>query len=352
MIEVVPAKLGHVLSIWHRLGSVPMMLAQQANGDPRQTIARTFHQSRDCRTLRLDGRAVAVYGLISSLLSQETTIWLLASPEVRRSPKAFLAACHSEFRELTRTGTRMVGYIAEHDLTGVRFAAHWGFRMEGGEGGARRAVLDPSNVIPIRRGPPFIVYGLPRSRTRWLAEFLTYGGWTCHHQAAMSMRSVSDVRRLFRPGTGSSEPGASLGWRVLHHLVPGIRAVVVRRPVEDSVRSMCRVDLQGVGHYDPATLLRLLGRESRALDEIAAQPGTLSVDFEALKDEVTCARVFEHCLPYSHDSTWWGALKDRNIQCDVPGTLRYYLANLEAVTEFKRACWRELRRIAYLQKAA
>ncbi len=28
---------------------------------------------------------------------------------------------------------------------------------------------------------PFVVFGLPRSRTAWLSRFLTYGDWVCGH---------------------------------------------------------------------------------------------------------------------------------------------------------------------------
>jgi hypothetical protein len=162
------------------------------------------------------------------------------------------------------------------------------------------------------------------------------------------MRGIADLAAVFRaPCTGSAEPGASLGWRLLRHHVPETRIVVVRRPVEECVASMCRVDLRGTGRYEPEILRRVLTREDRALDEIAAQPDVLSVAFADLGGEEACRRIFERCLPFAFDRVWWASLRDRNIQCDAAAMLAYYRKHLDGVTAFKRACWAELRRLAY-----
>ena len=82
---------------------------------------------------------------------------------------------------------------------------------------------------------PFIVYALPRSRTKWLSRFLTYGGWTCWHDVAVGMRSMADVDRFFaRPNTGTAETGAAPGWMLLAQRFPDMRVVVVRRPVRST----------------------------------------------------------------------------------------------------------------------
>jgi hypothetical protein len=40
---------------------------------------------------------------------------------------------------------------------------------------------------------PFMIFALPRSRTAWLSEFLSYQGWTCWHEIAIQMRDFSEV---------------------------------------------------------------------------------------------------------------------------------------------------------------
>lgn len=195
---------------------------------------------------------------------------------------------------------------------------------------------------------PFIVLAIPRSRTAWLAHFLSYRDCFCHHEAALQMRTVEDVKVLFSaPRTGASEPAASYGWRVLKHYFPDLKTVVVRRPYEDVVAAMLRVDTEGVGTYDPAKLAHVMRRGARELDRIAAEPGVLSVDYADLEREDVCAAIFEHCLPYKFDREWWEKLRHVNIQVNVASVLRYYHENKGAVDGFKSACKSEMRRLAY-----
>jgi hypothetical protein len=194
---------------------------------------------------------------------------------------------------------------------------------------------------------PFLVLALPRSRTAWVAELLTYGGWSCYHQQAVRMRSLDDcVAFLRQPRIGSAETSIALGWRLLLHRLPDLRIVTIRRPIEDCVRSMMAVDLRGAAVYDECLMRRTMAREARALDEIEQLPGVLRVEFADLGREDACAAVFEHCLPFPFDRAWWLELRDRNIQADVPGLLRYYQANRRAIDGFKAACRREMSRLA------
>lgn len=196
--------------------------------------------------------------------------------------------------------------------------------------------------------PPFIILALPRSRTAWLAAFLTYGDHICRHQTAIKMRSIDDIGAFFaQPNVGTAETAVSLGWRILEHHVPNLRRVVVRRSVDDSVAAMMRVDLRETAVYDAALMRRVMLREAAALDDISAEPGVLTVDFADLDRRDACAAVFEHCLPYPFPPAWWDSLRDRNIQCDVPAMLYYFYEHRIEIETFKRQCKNELRRLTY-----
>ena len=347
MIEVVPARLGHVLRILSDADPALRSLIARRAGDPRRAVARDFAQSMSAKVMLIDGVPAAAYGLVGSMLSAEARLWLILSPLATRNLRVFAKACLAERVELLAKGVILTAHVEADYQPGMRFLEHFGFTLGPIRDGQRKAVFSRRTTHALA-APPFVVYGLPRSGTRWMANFLTYGGWTCHHQAAIAMRSLEDMTALFRvPCTGSSEPGASLGWRVLRGRVPEIRMAVVRRPVEECVRSMCRVDLQGMARYDPDVLRRTLMREDRALDDIASQNGALSVGFDDLRGELGCRRIFEHCLPFRFDREWWLAWKDKNVQADVPATLSYYQHTLGGVTAFKRETWRALRRMAY-----
>jgi len=192
----------------------------------------------------------------------------------------------------------------------------------------------------------FVVYGLPRSRTNWLSHFLSYGDHKCYHEAAMFMRGVDDLRSwLAMENSGSAETAAAPAWRLIHHYRPDIRAVVVRRPVEEVVASLLAIDLSGVGAYDADKLRKGMVYLDRCLDQIERLPGVLSVRFADLANEETCARVFEHCLPHAHDHEWWAFMNRLNLQTDTRALLRYRFAHRAQIDRFKAELKAELRRL-------
>lgn len=180
---------------------------------------------------------------------------------------------------------------------------------------------------PMREGAPFVIFALPRSRTAWLSRFLTYGDWTCGHEELRHVRSLDDVAAWFaQPCTGTIETAGAAWWRML---APGVKVVTIRRPVAEVVDSLMRIP--GC-RFDRDALTRNMTRLDAKLDQIEARiPGVLSVRFSDLADEATCARVFEHCLPYAHDNDRWAALAPINVQIDMRALIRYCQAYAPAL---------------------
>jgi hypothetical protein len=197
-----------------------------------------------------------------------------------------------------------------------------------------------------RRFPPFIVYALPRSRTKWLSAFLSYGGWTCYHEHAVMLREAADIRAfLAQPRVGFAETAAGQAWHLIHHYRPDIRAVVVRRPVAETVAAMIEAGRTAGVSYDSERLGRVMTYGDRCLDRISQLPGVLSVRYDELGAEETCGRIFEHCLPFRFDRDWWRSLKDRNIQVDLAQYFQYYRCNRDSIEALKRDCKMELFRL-------
>lgn len=178
---------------------------------------------------------------------------------------------------------------------------------------------------------PFIVLALPRSRTFWLSSFLTYREWACGHDELRHVRSFTDIRSWFsQPCTGSCETAAAFYWRLIPE---GVRIVIVRRPVEQSVDSMMRTMPPGV--FDREMMTRYLTREDFKLAQVARRREALVVGFDDLKNEETCAKIFEYCLPYPHDHEWWRLLNGINLQINMLQFMRYTVAHrpqLDAVS--------------------
>ena len=190
---------------------------------------------------------------------------------------------------------------------------------------------------------PYIIYGLPRSRTAWLSMFLTYKDCTCHHEKAMFMRSMQDVRDLFSaPNTGSAETGAPYGRCLIKWLIPNIKEVVILRPVDECVESLMKIDFEGMFVFDRVKLQKLMEKGRRALDKIAKDPNVLVVNYSDLDKEEIVRHLFEFCLPYEFDREWWGYMKDKNIQVNLKQLFLYRYQNKSAIDSFKSLCKREL----------
>lgn len=182
--------------------------------------------------------------------------------------------------------------------------------------------------------PGFIVLAGPKSRTKWISAFLSYKDWHCGHDEIQHCRSLADVQTWFtQPNTGSVETSVAPFWRLLLRYQPDIRIVTIRRPALDVLASVIRT----VPGCDVLTIERVLRTADRKLDQIEARiPGVLSVDYADLATEVTCARVFEHCLPYRHDPEWWSKWDAQHISGNLPAQIRYARAYLPQLQKLAR----------------
>ncbi len=171
---------------------------------------------------------------------------------------------------------------------------------------------------------PFIVFGLPRSRTKWLSEFLSYGGWKCHHDLPTEISDISEMRDLLLDDfRGTVETGLARGFRMIKSWRPGIRVAVVKRPVADVISSAAALDWHISQEH--------LEMEEALLDCISEFPGVLTVNFEDLADEGICHQIFEHCLDLPFDRDWWLEMKDKNIQIDLPARQKNMSLNVDRV---------------------
>jgi hypothetical protein len=193
---------------------------------------------------------------------------------------------------------------------------------------------------------PFVILALPRSRTAWLANFLSYDRYTCGHEELRHMRSLDDARMwLSQNYTGSAETAAAPWWRLIRHYRPDIRILIVRRAVPEVVNSLMTLNMQGVCAFDHTILTRNMHKLDRYLDRIeAAMPANvLSVRFSDLANRETCRQVFEHCLPYRFDVDWWADHAARNLQASMPALMRYYLTHKATLDAAARNSRRKMR---------
>ena len=169
----------------------------------------------------------------------------------------------------------------------------------------------------------FLILALPRSRTAWLSEFLSYDDWHCGHDELQYMRQLEDVQSwLSQPNTGTVETAASPFWRLALHMKPDLKFVTIRRDPTEAAHSAVNAGL--CNDLDQTT--KLFKYLDHKLDQIELRTKCKSYRYEDLVHEEVCENLFEHLLPHKHDSKRWAELNKKNIQVDVPALNRYVTA--------------------------
>lgn len=188
------------------------------------------------------------------------------------------------------------------------------------------AVSQPAHKI---RTPGFLVMGLPRSRTAWLANFLTFGGMFCHHDGISKCASDRDLSNLFRRAAqhaafvGNSDSGQVLIYdRIAALFERSPRLVfVLRSPI------YCAQSCEKAGL--PISLDDLRALKVRMAKLLAEHQGdSLCVDFDDLDSEPACRAIWNHCcrnqIPFDYQR--WQMLSEMNVQMH-PATMAVALAD-------------------------
>ena len=140
---------------------------------------------------------------------------------------------------------------------------------------------------------------------------------------------MEDVKSWAKqPYVGSVETAVAPFWRLLRSISPGVRVVVIRRPIQEVERS-----LRGVMTQAPDNLSYLLRRWDAKLEQVSRRvPGTLSVTYADLATREGASRVFEHALQAPFDEAWWRILAPVNLQEPFATFERYAVAYLPQMT--------------------
>lgn len=374
---IVPCKVEHLYELAETMREADKAEIRALGFGIKKTLWRAFRNSILCKTALVDAKVAAIWGLAVGLrhdvspLSDLATPWLHTSAAIEAIPVSFLKVAKQELAAMMSLRTRLESWVAADYVQAVKFLRVLGFTVDKaepfGSSGARFSKFHverdelPARLAQTRRRrksgafKPFIIYTAGRSRTAWLAAFLSYGGARCHQDVAIKFRNMREVAEFFaEAGTGAAETAASPGWRLIEHYVPGIRRVVVRRDTEEVIASsMWRTG--ALGPVDEYRLRSITEYEARCLEQISRMPGTLTVEFDDLRREDVCREIFEFCLPYEFDRDWWLTLDARNIQVDMHEMIAYYRAHKDEIEQFRRSCKRELialARAGVLRKAS
>lgn len=142
----------------------------------------------------------------------------------------------------------------------------------------------------------FFIASLPRTRTAWLANWLTCGDSTCHHEALRFCASGAEIKKYFEatgaPYVGDSDSGLPFMIDEVMGEFPEARLVVIERPVEPVLLSLAKTFSAA-----KASFQEVVTKTNLALERMKKKYRPLVIPYDALNDQKTCERIWAHCLP-------------------------------------------------------
>jgi hypothetical protein len=97
----------------------------------------------------------------------------------------------------------------------------------------------------------YLITGLPRTRSAWLANLLTWGTSYCHHEASLSCRSIDDLAAKLDEGgvpsgtthAGNADPSMPMFWRPIMDAFPNAKVVFIIRDVTEAAEAQCAASM-------------------------------------------------------------------------------------------------------------
>ena len=340
MIETVPCTIAHLRAL------AATILAEKPGDDHGRLMPALWYSTPEPRAAMRDGRIIAAWGDSAPILSSEGCLWFFTAAEAM--VPALIRKAKQEVRRMLVSRETIRAGLHSPTPACIRFYRAIGFQIDGADLRMDRELTITRQLRneAAENSAPFIIFALPRSRTAWLSKFLSYGRWTCLHEFAMRLRSIADLKAaLSQPRIGYVETAAGPGHHLIRYFRPDARLVVVRRPVEETVTAMVRAGHSVGISYDERRLKKVMAYGERCLERISALPGVLTVTHQDLSSTEVCRRIFEHCLPYRWDQSWWESLHQQHIEVDLGEHFARYRRDKPAIDIFKSLCRAELSRL-------
>lgn len=157
--------------------------------------------------------------------------------------------------------------------------------------------------------PPYFITGLPRSRTAWLANFLTWGDSFCYHEATFGCENIEDLRRTLETvphnvrDVGDADPNIGLIHDDILKAFPDCRVVFILRDLEDCVQGEWHAMVEDGSPVQGATegqLRNLMRKATNGLSHLFTSLPThsrLLVRYDSLDTESKVRSIWTFCLP-------------------------------------------------------
>lgn len=165
----------------------------------------------------------------------------------------------------------------------------------------------------------FFVTGLPRSRTAWLANFLTHGNSLCFHEISRQVDGVTRMVKIFEESGHSIAGTADSGFLHYHEtalqLFPNAAVVIVEREPNAAANSLAKFLRDYVETTENAgQVIRILQNKLNALKETLRGGNVMRVPFAALNSPAVCENLWAFCTGEPFNRKRWEILNDLKIE--------------------------------------
>ena len=163
----------------------------------------------------------------------------------------------------------------------------------------------------------FFVIGLPRSRTAWLANFLTYRNRFCYHEAMNGCRSMDEYKTKLGSDKGDSSTGLMLIDDFQSNF-PDAKTIIIESEPQKSIKYAYKT----YGVFDPALIYNMKSK----MDLMKGW----RIHIDEIDDKLP--EIWAYLIGDGYDSERAELLKKFNIQIQNP-----YSMDIDAAMELFHA---------------
>lgn len=125
--EITTASIRHVRPMSRHLRAAACMTLRGFGFDSRRALHRAFLQSIYCRTALIDGKPVAMWGVVAGLMSETAYVWLVISDQIANIPLSITREAKAELSKIMEHYDELAATVLPDDDAAIRFAVYLGF---------------------------------------------------------------------------------------------------------------------------------------------------------------------------------------------------------------------------------
>lgn len=127
--EIVEARRWHCGQMARRMRRGQREAIMAAGFDPHRALLARFNESRICRAWMVDGRLMALGGIVGSLLSIHGLVWLALAQEASDHAVPLVREARRQLADVMRTYEELATVLMGDDEPARRFAVWLGFHV-------------------------------------------------------------------------------------------------------------------------------------------------------------------------------------------------------------------------------